>query len=174
MSTLLNKTDTHWILFRPWWLLSYLIESCATLSSEIDLFLPIFRICWLRSTLILSHVDSVDRDRPKLAHVSTVSTLIDTDRLICWLCQLNLTLWCSCVVSIQKKWLGHVSILLAVIDPNWRMSRIYWLYVNTIGSCCDCFVVDRPWSAHILTLSTKFDNDMLICRLCRMKLTLIC
>ena len=143
----LTVIDPNWPMCRLCRLWSILIGTGIEFLTvnELEWLKFWFYRMWL--TLFGSYVDFVNWIWPCDAHVSTLS---------------------------KKNWLGHESILLAVIDPNWRMSRIYWLYVNTIGSCCDCFVVDRPWSAHILTLSTKFDNDMLICRLCRMKLTLIC
>ena len=120
-----DEIDTHWLLCRFWWLLSYLIWSCATLSTVIAPLPLICRLCRLRLTLILLYVDSIDRDRRRLADVS--------------ICRLFLKMICSCVdfFGCEWKWSTHAATLSTLIDPDWLICRLCWLNLHLLSSFVD-------------------------------------
>ena len=138
-----------------------LIRSCAdsvycdrlwlylmpTLSTVIKPLLLTCRLCRLRYTLILSCVDSVDCDWHWLELVPTLSTVIDPPKLIFWLCWLRSTA------------MAQVSTLLADMERD--------------CSCVDSVDCDWSWLAQVLILSNVIDPVWLMCRFCRLRLTLI-
>ena len=152
------EIDTHWFLCRFWWLLSYLIWSCATLSTVIDPLLLICHLCRLRSTLILFNLDSVDRDRPRLADVSTLSTVFESNLLMCRLFRLWLNMIASCIdsVNIDRPWLAHMSTLSTEFDPDMLMCRLCRLKLTLIRLCVEYFD-QKPKTAHLLILSIVID-----------------
>ena len=91
--------------------------------------------------------------------------MIDPDGLICQLYRLNLTLICSFINSVEWN---------LEIDTHWLLLWLWLLLWYLIGSCVDSFDCDWTWSTHVSTLSTLIDPDWLICRLCRLNLTLLC
>ena len=155
-------------LNRPWY------AHVPTLSNHVDPDWPLSRLCRLKTNVIGSCVGSVDWNWPPwYTIVSTLSIEIDPNMRICWLCLL--TLICQCVASVEwyRPWYAHVSTLSTRIDPlicHW-VDSVEWNW---------------PWYNHMPTLSTGIDPDMplcrfswywqwyALCRLCRMKLTLLC
>ena len=129
--------DCHWC--QKSWVRLIMIASCVdcvdldwswlahklTLLNEIDGNMLSFRLRLMELILI--------------AHVSTLSTVIDPDWLICRVCRLKLTQTCSDVDSVKNNWprLAHVLTLSTVIDPDWLMCRHCWPKLTQICSSFD-------------------------------------
>ena len=147
------EIDTHWLLLWLWLLLWYLIGSCATLLTVIDPLLLICRQGRLISILILLFVDSIDRDRPRLAHVLTQSTVFEKDWLICQLFRLRMNMIDSCIDSVKtdRPWLAHMSTLSNYFDPVVLICRLSRM---------------KSWNRHslasVLTLVTFMVPDLML------------
>ena len=107
----------------------------------------IYRPYWLKLTLLCSSVDSVQWNWPRLALVSTLSTVTDPDMPMCRLCRVNSTLICSFIDSVDLNWHwdAHLSTLSKEIDPDMLMWRLCRIKLTMNCRCVDSVAWNRPW-----------------------------
>ena len=120
-------------------------------TTVLTLIDPNWLICWLlcrlKSTHLCSYVDSVKSNWPLSAHVLALSTLIDPDMPMFWLCRLKSTLISSCVDS--DEWIRTRYAQVSV--PSTEIALIY--------ACVDLVDIDWPWLAYMSILLTLFEHD---------------
>ena len=115
------------------WLAQVLI-----LSNVIDPVWLMCRFCQLRSTWILSFLDSLDCNH----FLCDLSALVNTDIPMCQLCRMK---------STPDK----------LICRHCRMKR------TLINPCVNSVYSNWPWLFHVSTLSNEIHPELLLCRLCR-------